>query len=73
MKHPELTPIKSSAMTGYAYDPDKRELHIQFPGGAVHAYSDVPIEKVEAMKGAQSVGGYFTSKIKSVHKARRIV
>ena len=27
-KHPEFTPIKSSMMTGYAYDPDSRALTI---------------------------------------------
>lgn len=71
-KHPEMTPIKSSAMQGYAYDPTSRTLHVEFRPGSVYAYADVSAEKVEAMMGNQSPGSYFAANIRNTHKATKL-
>jgi hypothetical protein len=72
MKHPDLTPIKSSALQGYHYDPTGRALHVQFPSGDVYRYDDVPVDKVEAMTGAASPGSYFNRRIAGVHTGHKV-
>lgn len=72
MATPEMTPIKSSMMSGYAYDPNTRDLHIEFRPGSVYTYHDVSAEKVEAMREAKSPGGYFSAKIKPNHKVTKL-
>lgn len=73
MKKPtELTPIKSSMLTGHHYDPDGRVLTVEFQGGKRYAYSDVPAEKFEAFKGNASPGGYFAANIRNNHAATKL-
>lgn len=72
MKHPDLTPLDSSVIKGYAYDPNTRDLHIRFPNGDVHRFADVPADKVEALKGSQSPGSYFNRKIAGLHAGRKV-
>lgn len=71
MKLP-LTPIKSSVLAGYSHNPDTRELTVEFRSGARHVYSDVGIEKAEALAGSASPGSYFGRKIKDVHNSRKV-
>lgn len=71
-KIPEMTPIKSSAMTGYHYDPTTRELHVEFRPGSIYRYEGVTAEKAEAMMGNQSPGSYFAANIRNTHKATKV-
>lgn len=71
-KLPDLTPVKSSMMAGYAYDPNTRDLVVQFNSGAAYRYSDVSAEKVEAMAGNKSIGAYFNAKISGKHPAVKL-
>lgn len=71
--HPPLTPIKGSSMlAGMHHDPDSRVLHVEFNNGSVYRYEDVGIDKVEALQGAKSVGGFFSNKIRPNHVFRRV-
>lgn len=69
---PPLTPLKSSALAGYAYDPNARVLTVEYASGAKYAYEDVGIEKVEAMQGNPSPGSYFAARIRNNFKARKL-
>jgi hypothetical protein len=71
-KLPDLTPVKSSMMTGYAYDPNTRDLTVQFTSGAAYRYADVSAEKVEAMAGNKSIGGFFSAKIRDHHSSVKL-
>lgn len=71
-KAPELTPLKSSALSGYHYDPQTRTLTVQYSNGGVYAYADVTAEKAEAFSGAASPGGYFAAKIRNNHAATKL-
>lgn len=52
---------------------DAGELYVQFHGGRCYRYEDVPVETVEEMLEAASVGSYFSQEIKGVYAATRIV
>ena len=69
---PPLTPIKSSMFSGHHYDPNTRQMTVQFNNGAVHVYDDVPMEKHEAFTGNQSPGRYFNERIKNNYASRKI-
>lgn len=71
-KHPEFTPLKSSMMKGYHYDPASQVLTAQFHGGLPYAYAGVPQAKVDAMLAAPSSGSYFAANIRSAHKATKL-
>jgi hypothetical protein len=75
-KIPDLAPIESSMFTGHHYDPDTRQMTVQFKKdgqpGAVHVFHDVPMEKAEAFSQNQSPGRYFNENIKSNFTSRKI-
>jgi hypothetical protein len=68
-----LTKIKSSALHGYRYDPDKRDLVVKFTNGNTYTYADVPADKVEAMTGSASPGSYFNRRIAGVHIGLKVI
>ncbi len=67
-----MTPIDSSVVKGYSYNPDSRELRVRFPNGDIHQYEDVPIEKVHTLAGAESPGRYFNEKIRGIHLSKKV-
>lgn len=69
---PKLTPITSSALSGHHYDPQTRQMTVQFRSGATWQYDDVPAEKFDAFTGAASPGSYFGSKIRDHFKGRKL-
>ena len=62
--HPNLTPVTSSNIAGYAYDAPKQKLIIAFIKGTHYLYENVLSSTVEGFKQAPSKGGYFGSNIK---------
>lgn len=67
-----FTPVKSSMLTGYRYDPASRKLTVQYKGGATYEHDDVPMERVTALAENQSPGAYFNSRIKGLYPARKL-
>lgn len=74
---PELVPVKSSQIHAIGYEPETRELHVQFhrhgyddaggktkTPGHTYAYSDVPPEAHTALMEAESKGKHFGEHIK---------
>jgi hypothetical protein len=59
-----MTPLRSSNLAGYDYDPEKRVLTILFVSGREYAYRDVPENIVDGLGSADSPGRYFNSAIK---------
>lgn len=54
---PELTPVESSAVKGYRYDAQARELHVQpRSGGTTYVYGDVSPEDAQAFAESDSKG-----------------
>lgn len=69
---PDLTPLKSSAVNGYAYDPQSRQLTVEFKSGGRYVYDDVPIERVTAFAGSASPGSFLAKKIQSQYRATKL-
>jgi hypothetical protein len=62
-----LTPLSSSNLAGYDYDPDTQLLTIQFTSGRSYDYKNVPQDIVDGLAQADSSGRYFNSNIKNVY------
>jgi|HubBroStandDraft_3_1064219.scaffolds.fasta_scaffold42090_4 hypothetical protein len=76
-KIPQLAPIESSMFSGHHYDPETRQMTVQFKKkdgtpGAVHVLRDVPMEKHAAFSQNASPGRYFNERIKSMYQSRKI-
>lgn len=68
----ELHPLKSSAISGMHHDPATGKLTVEFSSGKRWEYDDVPLEKAESLRGAQSPGAYFGSKIRGLFTGREL-
>jgi len=66
----EMTPVKSSNIAAVGYKDGK--MQVQFHGGGLYSYNNVPVEVFEGMKNAESVGGYFHRKVKGVYPFTKI-
>ena len=73
-KPPDLTklPRESSVVHGYHYEPNTRDLHVQFPSGDIYRYRDVPMEKVASMLETESPGRYFGAKIRGFYNGKKV-
>lgn len=69
---PKLTPLTSSALSGFHHDPDTRALTVKFNNGTTWLYENVPHEKVEAFSGAASPGRFFSSRIRDQYAGRKL-
>lgn len=58
-------PVESQALVSVGYDPDRRMLEIEFEGGAVYRYYDVPPELHAELMAAPSRGEYFAAHIRN--------
>ena len=60
----ERTPVRSSALRSVGYDQEQRVLEIEFTGGAVYQYFDVPPEVHRGLMAAESHGRYFNQRVR---------
>ena len=60
----ELTPVTSSTIDAFGYDPALNELYVQFKSGAVYTYSNVESETYFALCEAESFGKFLNANIK---------
>ena len=58
------TTLNSSNVKAFRYDASKHVLQIQFVGGRVYSYKDVPQNVVDGLASAESPGSYVHSAIK---------
>jgi len=62
---------KSSMMSRFKYDPDSKELEIEFKGGKAYKYEGIAQEDVdELLNPDMSSGKTFHSKIKGKEKKK---
>lgn len=60
----EREPVSSTNLVSVGYDPLTRILEVEFHGGGVYQYFDVPVERYEELMSASSHGSYFNRFIK---------
>jgi len=65
--HQKLTPLVSSNLDGYAYDPVALKLIIAFKSGRHYLYDDVPQVEIDGMLDAASKGSYFSKNIRNAY------
>jgi KTSC domain-containing protein len=56
--------ISSTNIKSAGYDPERQVLEIEFQGGAVYQYRDVPADIIDALRSAASPGKFFEASIK---------
>ncbi len=64
------TPLHSSVLSGFRYDPGRRELWLRFRGGDLYVYYMVPATVMQALIIAPSQGRYFNSAIRGRFSCR---
>lgn len=64
--------VESSAVESVGYDAGRRTLEVEYTGGAVYRYLDVPPRVHEQLLHEQSIGGYVNRRIKPYHRAERV-
>ncbi len=65
-------PVVSSNLSRIRYNEDSNTLEIEFQGGRVYQYFDVPVQVFEGLKTADSYGQYFNTYIKGYYRYARI-
>jgi len=66
----DMTPVKSSNIASVGYKDGK--MQVQFKGGGLYSYNNVPESVFSDMKAAGSVGKYFHAKVKGVYPFTKI-
>lgn len=64
--------VTSTSIKSVGYDRDNRILEIEFRGGGVYQYFQVPPEEHDSLMKAASIGGYHANTIKPNYKFRRV-
>lgn len=65
-------PVISSSIRSVGYAPEERVLEIEFVGGGVYRYLDVPSEVHEALLEAESKGTFVNRAIKGRYRYQRV-
>ncbi len=62
--------VDSSAVSGVAYDEERRELYVRFRGGGAYTYLAVPAEEWLALCEAELKGTFVNQVIKTRYDVR---
>lgn len=65
-------PVASRLLAGMAYDQDRTILQLEFRGGAVYQYFQVPRQTYQDLWRADSKGAYFNRRIRNVFRCARL-
>lgn len=72
MTQPKMEFVDSSSIEAIGYDPDEREIYIQFINGGTYVYSDADEVTFEELRTADSIGSYVNRVIKPNHSYREM-
>jgi hypothetical protein len=64
--------MPSSVIRRFSYDPECRQLHVEFFTGRLYIYYDVPEREVEAFRAAESKGRHFNLHIRDHYQFREL-
>lgn len=64
--------MSSSNIESVGYDPDSRVLEVEFRGGRLYRYFDVPEEEYDGLMSAESHGKYLAGRIKDRYKHQKL-
>ena len=64
--------VTSSNISSVGYDPLDGTLEVEFHGGSIYQYSDVPASVYRDLLDAPSKGAYFNAHIRTTYPHRRL-
>ena len=67
------TPVSSSNLASVGYDAGSEILEIEFGGGRVYQYAEVPQEAYRALMNADSIGSHFHRHIREKYPTTEIL
>lgn len=65
-----LESVDSSNVQGIGYDPDTKQLAVQFKGGAIYLHYDVPPDEHAALMASDSKGGHYHKHFRATGRFR---
>ena len=65
-------PVSSSSVASVGYDPDTLTLEVEYSGGRVYLYANVPKEVYDELMASSSVGGYLARNVKNLYPYSRL-
>lgn len=68
----ERTPVISSNVASVGYDDATQTLEVEFHGGAVYQYFDVPRAVFDGLLAADSPGGFMHEQVRGVFRYARV-
>jgi len=68
----DRTPVSSSNIVSIGYDPDTSTLEVEFKGGAVYHYFNVPENIHVGLMAAASHGTYLNKYVKGTYKYSKL-
>lgn len=68
----EMKSVASSNIASYGYDQSSETLRIRFHNAAIYDYAGVPLEVVQAMIEAPSIGSYFSANIRNAYPTTKL-
>ena len=64
--------VDSTSIRSVGYDEATQTLEVEFVGGGVYEYLDVPRSEFERFMSASSLGAYLNTQIKGEYEVQRI-
>lgn len=68
----EREPVKSSQIASVGYDPTASLLEIEFKGGGLYQYLNVPANVAMELRFSDSVGSYFRANVRGAYKTLKV-
>lgn len=68
----ERTPVTSSNLLSIGYDVETNTLEVEFKGGTVYQYFDVPEDEYDSLMSASSQGVYFAAHIRENYNQEKL-
>lgn len=65
-------PVSSSNIASVGYDAGTKTLEVEFHGGRVYRYYDVPETVHYELVAASSIGGYFNANVRQYYPYERL-
>jgi hypothetical protein len=66
------TPVSSSSIASVGYRPSSRTLELEYRGGGVYQYLDVPPREYDSLMRVDSKGRFVNARIKGRYRYRRV-
>lgn len=68
----ERTPVTSSNLVSVGYNEESCVLEVEFKGGVIYEYLDVPKQVHEELMSASSHGEYMNAHVRTKYRYQRI-